>query len=114
MAIEVSSVLQAANQQVILTSNTQVASASPPDVPKTAIKRAVVHQWFINGQEVDVLFRVYIDEGNGLVYVDAIADQSVAALTSRVAGMTLGAQTSHPSPIKDQGDGSAMTNAGGS
>lgn len=78
----------------------------------SANKRAFVFKFTVNGQEVDVLVRV--QGHNGSLWLDLVASQSVAELTTTVAALSLGALgTCHPSPTKDVVDGLAMVAAGG-
>lgn len=74
-------------------------------------KRAMVLQWEVNGQEVDVLVRAQ-KVGNG-VWVDLVASDTVNNLGTAVGAMDLsGDATGHPAPTEDAADTAVLAAAG--
>lgn len=71
-------------------------------------KQAYVVHWVVNGQDVYVLVRLQT-AANGL-FLDLVAEDSIADLTTRTAALSLG--HSHPSPTKDAIDQAAIDDAG--
>jgi len=83
------------------------------DSDKATAKHANVVRFTVNGQEVDMLVRTAVV--NGTLFLDLIAGQSIAELTTTVANMDLSALGGgNPNPKKDFIDAQAMVAAGGS
>jgi len=64
-------------------------------------KRAVISQFTVGAQEVDVLLR--IQETNGGMFIDLVVAATVAALDTAVGSMSL-ATANHPAPAEDAAD----------
>lgn len=84
------------------------AAKSGADSDKDSGKHSIVHKLVVNGQEVDILFRIETT-ARGL-FVDVVADSSIANLSTTVAGLTF----TSPSTAKDVVDTQALLAAGGS
>lgn len=98
---------------VLVTAAATAAASTGLDTSKSPTKRALVKQVTVNGQEVDILIR--IEQSNGRLFFDLIADKTIADLSVRVAALDLTATAvGHPSPKKDKVDLAALVAAGGS
>lgn len=91
---------------VSIDADTAVAEAA--DAGTSAFKRAVVLSCEVNAQAVFLLVRVQ-DGPNGL-FVDVVADQSLAAVDTRMASLDLNG-ISHPSPTEDAIDTAVLVAA---
>jgi hypothetical protein len=76
-------------------------------------KRAFFFQMDTDGDGTDEHLLVRIQQAPNGLWIDLVADTSVANVDSRVAAMDLSsAQGNHPSPTEDAADTEAITAAG--
>jgi hypothetical protein len=83
------------------------------DSDKSQTKHVVVHQWTVNGQQVNVMVRVQVNDG--VLWIDLVSGSSLSDLSTTYKAMNLNTAVSlgHPSPTADFIDTQASVSAGG-
>lgn len=105
---ETNSVLPLGGRPVVLSLDADVAVAEELDAGSSGSKRAAVLSCTVNAQAVFMLVR--IQEGPNGLFLDIVADSSLANVVTRVGNMELDGR-SHPSPIEDAIDTAVLAAA---